>query len=299
MKYLAIIIGALSAATANGTELYKYVPESLTISVQYEYFDGTVPVRDKLDKPVALDSGYLVLPFNITPAIPNAITMTSNRQQSLPAGRIVEAVAKKMTMTHVTQISNSSYITTTMNNPFTDAKDSKTEVIGDLIYPTSPGQAQEIRAQCPVIDYVLGGRGLTWYWVTSTLTTSPQINEVGGPGNLSSSVTCKYQFRVVPEIKLSFKNDNMTLTGVSGDSLIQSNQIIAKGYGGDGVRARLSIANPNPNDISVSFSATDFNQTTQTVLPTDQGAPTDFYVKVNNTNPGSREYRVNFTAQFE
>lgn len=299
MKYLAFIIGALYAATANGTELYKYVPESLTISAVYEYYDGTVPIRESIDKPVSLETAHVTLPFNITPAIPNPSTLRLSRQQSLPEGRIVEANGKKMTLTHGVQISNTSYITATMNSPFTDEKDAQTEVIGDLIYPTSPGQIQEVRAQCPVVDYVMGGRGLTWYWVTSTITIQPQSNEVGGPGSLFSSINCKYQFRVVPEIKLSFKYENMTLTGVSGDSLIQSNQIIAKGYGGESVRARLSIANPNPNDISVSFSATDFNQTTQTVLPTDQGAPTDFYVKVNNTNPGSREYRVNFTAQFE
>ncbi|ELD0412965.1 hypothetical protein QUQ54_004707 [Escherichia coli] len=298
MKYLAFIIGALYAATANGTELYKYVPESITVTANYEYYDGTVPIRESIEKPVSQEIAYVTLPFNITPAKPNPTTLKTSRQQSVPGG-IVEAIGKKMTLTHRVQISNTSYITATMNSPFTDEKDAQTEVIGDLIYPTAPGQIQEVRVQCPVPDYVMGGRGLTWYWVTSNITIYAQSNEIGGPGNLSSAIICKYQFRVVPEIKLSFKYDNMTLTGVSGDSLIQSNQIIAKGYGGESVRARLSIANPNPNDISVSFSATDFNQTTQTVLPTDQGAPTDFYVKVNNTNPGSREYRVNFTAQFE
>lgn len=299
MKYLAFIIGALSAATANGTVLYKYVPESLTINIHYESYDGQAPTEENLNKPVSLDSGYASLPFTRNFATPVTNKVESSRQNSLPAGQIVEVVGKKMTMNHTMQISNTSYVSATMNAPFTDANDTATDAMGDLIYPEAPGQLQEVRVQCPVIDYVMGGRGLTWYWVTSSISLKPQKSEIGGPLSSLSTIRCEYQFQVVPEIQLTFKNENMSITGVSGASLIQSNQIIAKGYGGDGVRARLSIANPNPNDISVSFSATDFNQTTKTVLPTDQGAPTDFYVKVNNTTPGTREYRVNFTAQFE
>lgn len=80
---------------------------------------------------------------------------------------------------------------------------------------------------------------------------------------------------------------------------MSSNRIIATGYGGDGVKASLSIDNPNPSEISVSFSATDPNTTTVTVVPTDSGTSTEFYVKVNNTAPGTREYRVNFTAKYD
>lgn len=297
MKYLAFIIGALSAATAHGTVLYKYVPESLTIEMRIGETTGG-QYEKTIEQPVDLSSGYLALPFTLTYAKPYESQLGSSAQSN-PRGRIVEVVGKKNEFKHTIHLSNTTQITTTMNSPFTDAKDFTTNVTGKLIYPESPGQLQELRAQCPVIDYVMGGRGLTWYWLTTAMFLYPDIREPGGPETVTSGITCKYQFRVVPEIELSFKNDNMTITGVSGDSLIQSNQVFVKGYGGDGVRARLSIANPNPNDIGVSFSATDFNQTTQTAIPTDQGTPYDFYVKVNNTDPGSREYRVNFTAQFD
>lgn len=80
---------------------------------------------------------------------------------------------------------------------------------------------------------------------------------------------------------------------------MSSNRIIATGYGGDGVKASIAIDNPNPSEISVSFSATDPNATTVTVVPTDSGTSTEFYVKVNNTAPGTREYRVNFTAKYD
>lgn len=297
MKYLAYIIGALSAATANATVLYKYVPESLTVYINVE--ESVSYTRDTIEKPVSIDSGYLNLPFTKTYASRTEMQPYRFNAQSLPAGRIVEVVGKKTSMNVTTQISDTGSVSYTMNAPFTDPNDRKTETLGTLIYPETPGQLQEVRVQCPVIDYVKGGRGLTWYWTTMNMDLRPDTSIEGGPYLLASYATCKYQFRVVPEIELTFKNDNMTITGVSGDSLIQSNQVIVKGYGGDGVRARISIANPNPNDIGVSFSATDFNQTTQTAIPTDQGTPYDFYVKVNNTDPGSREYRVNFTAQFD
>ncbi|HBE5995467.1 TPA: hypothetical protein KMG61_003771 [Escherichia coli] len=298
MKYLAFIIGALSAATAHGTVLYKYVPESLAISIRIGETTGD-RYEVSTEQPVDLSSGYLALPFTLNYALPIESTVSWFPTQSQPRGRIVEVVGVKNELKYTVHLSNTTQITTTMNTPFTDAADVTKNVTGKLIYPDSPGQLQEVRVQCPVIDYVMGGRGLTWYWLSAAISLAPANHEVEGPQTVTSGIYCKYQFRVVPEIELSFKNDNMTITGVSGDSLIQSNQVLVKGYGGDGVRARLSIANPNPNDIGVSFSATDFNQTTQTAIPTDQGTPYDFYVKVNNTDPGSREYRVNFTAQFD
>ncbi|CAM7748206.1 hypothetical protein ESCOMMO032M_22790 [Escherichia coli] len=298
MKYLAFVIGALSAATAHGSVLYKYVPESLTIQMRVGETTGQ-QYEKEIEQPVDLNSGYLALPYTLIYPNPIESTLTAAGQQIYPRGRIVEAVGPKNNLKYSLHLSNTTQVTTTMNAPFTDEKDATTEVTGKLIFPQSPGQLQEVRVHCPVIDYVLGGRGLTWYWISATLSMFPNKHDVGGPATVTSGITCKYQFRVVPEIELTFKNENMTISGVSGDSLIQSNQVFVKGYGGDGVRARLSIANPNPNDIGVSFSATDFNQTTKTAIPTDQGTPYDFYVKVNNTDPGSRVYRVNFTAQFD
>ncbi len=297
MKYLAFIIGALSAATAHGTVLYKYVPESLTISMRVGETTGN-RYEKNIEQQVDLSSGYLALPFTLSYVKPIKPVVSAG-QQIAPRGRVVEVVGAKNYFKYSLLLSNTAQVTTTMNSPFTDENDTATEVTGTPMWPETPGQLQEVRAHCPVIDYVKGGRGLTWFWITGTVSLVPEYHDVSGPATVTSGITCKYQFRVVPEIELTFKNENMTISGVSGDSLIQSNQVFVKGYGGDGVRARLSIANPNPNDIGVSFSATDFNQTTTTAIPTDQGTPYDFYVKVNNTDPGSRVYRVNFTAQFD
>lgn len=296
MKYLAFFIGALSAATANGTELYKYVPESLTISLNIEEAAGGI--RGGIEQEVSLESAYLELPY--TKTFDQNITMTRyhDNLHNPTSAEIYSAPTKKLGSYRM-QFNNSGHATLHMNNPFTDSKDYFIRSDGSLTFPATPDHKQMIAVQCPVPEYVLAGRGLSWMWVTSRMSFKPETGSLVGLAAFTTGATCKYTFRVVPEIDLTLKNEHMNITGVSGNPSIQSNQIIAKGYGGTGVRAILSITNPNPNDISVSFSATDFDQTTLTVLPTDEGAPTDFYVKVNNTNPGSREYRVNFTAQYE
>lgn len=296
MKYLAFFIGALSAATANGTELYKYVPESLTILINIEEAAGLTNVKTQQE--VSLDSAYLELPYTKTfdQNIPLRLYRASMDNPS--SVEIYSAPSKKLGSLRM-QFNNLGHATLHMNNPFTSREDIWVRTDGSLTYPSTPGHQQVVGVQCPVPEYVLAGRGLSWTWISSRLVFDPETVNVVGIARMSATATCRYTFRVVPEIDLTLKNEYMNITGVSGNPSIQSNQIIAKGYGGTGVRATLSITNPNPNDISVSFSATDFDQTTQTVLPTDEGAPTDFYVKVNNTNPGSREYRVNFTAQYE
>lgn len=296
MKYLVFFIGALSAATANGTELYKYVPESLTIRINLE--EAADGVRGSIEQEVSLESAYLELPY--TKTFDQKITMVRYYEnlQNPTSAEIYSAPSKKLGSLRM-QFNNLGHATLHMNNPFTDRTDYWIRSDGSLTFPANPGHSQVVGVQCPVPEYVLAGRGLSWVWISSNMMFRPETGSVVGLASVSAAATCKYTFRVVPEIDLTLKNEYMNITGVSGNPSIQSNQIIAKGYGGTGVRAILSINNPNPNDISVSFSATDFDQTTQTVLPTDEGAPTDFYVKVNNTNPGSREYRVNFTAQYE
>ncbi|WP_273949266.1 hypothetical protein [Escherichia coli] len=295
MKYLAFFIGALSAATANGTELYKYVPESLTIDLGLE--ESVTGWREGISREVSLDSGYLEMPYSKIIGQYNPLTVKYPRLQIPSSKEIYSATTKKLGSLRV-YFNNTGHTTLHMNNPFTNAEDIWVRSEGDLTYPDTAGQKQVVAVQCPLPEYVLAGRDLTWMWISTTMAFYPEQMS-SDIGILSTYATCKYNFRVVPEIDLTLKNEFMNITGVSGNPSIQSNQIIAKGYGGAGVRATLSITNPQPNDIIVSFSATDFDQTTQTVLPTDQGAPTDFYVKVNNTNPGSREYRVNFTAQYE
>lgn len=295
MKYLAFFIGALSAATANGTELYKYVPESLTIQITLE--ETLTGIRETTKQEVSLDSGYLELPYTKTYGQYNPLRLEYHMLQNPSSREIYSAPTKKLGSVRV-QFNNTAHTTMHMSNPFTNTEDIWFSSDGDLTYPDTAGQKQVVGVQCPVPEYVLAGRDLTWTWINTSMKFHPEQTS-SAIGLLSAYATCRYNFRVVPEIDLTLKNEIMHITGVSGNPSIQSNQLIAKGYGGAGVRATLSITNPQPNDISVSFSATDFDQTTQTVLPTDQGAPTDFYVKVNNTNPGSREYRVNFTAQYE
>lgn len=162
--------------------------------------------------------------------------------------------------------------------------------------PETP--SQQVTATCAVPQYLIGPRNMSWVWDTIGVNMST-TEWPTGQNNPYVVATCMLTLKVVPEIAIQLMNDHMVIEGTAGTSEIYKNQLIASGYGGYGVRARLSINNPNRRDVSVSFSSSDPDQTTATVLPTDTGQPTDFYVKVNRTEPGSREYIVNFTAQYD
>lgn len=293
MKYLAIILGALSAASAQGSVNYKYVPEKITVAIYGEAYNNGTWINKTI--PLDLNNPTGSVPFDYVPSSPVNLEARDQSARLTSSQPIIDAKTK-YSSSNTVQPRTTSYSTIHVDNPFTAPTVITTRTEGELKFLNYKTE-QRISYRCDVPEYVIAPRGLSWVWTE----TNQRLYTTGYEYNpwFHVNITCRYTFRVVPEIAITFKDDIMTLTGTAGGGTMSSNRIIATGYGGDGVKASLSIDNPNPSEISVSFSATDPNTTTVTVVPTDSGTSTEFYVKVNNTAPGTREYRVNFTAKYD
>lgn len=297
MKYLAVFLGVLSAASAHSAGKYKYVPETLQITVySQEHLYGDIIPRTTSD--VSLDNPQMKVKLNRLndsgAEIPIAYNGTTVK--AAPSEFATIGPSKSKTLLRFTPWTFG-WVTAIPENPFITGTTAEI-LFGDqpLKWPTTPNrQEQELTVQCAVPEYFTSDNpNLSWALTEMTMFL---VNDNYGSG-ITAFGMCYYRLRPVPDINIEIKNENMHISGVSGTTTIASNQLIATGWGG-GMPATMRIENPFKEDISVSFSQTDFDQTTTTITPTQTGAQTDFYVKVNNTKPGSREYRVNFTAQFE
>ncbi|MXD66987.1 hypothetical protein [Escherichia coli] len=301
MKYLAVTLGLLCAASAHCAGKYTYVPSKLTITYGVE----DSPYADVIPRTTTVvDLSKPSLTMNI-----NRVNDTGEKIQLLWTGTNYRFItAYKVASAGPTPLQSrlrltpntSGEVIMTVKNPL-DPTAAVTISKGDnegMYWPPTPhSQNQSFEVQCGVPEYVTSDdRNLTSTSTTMTFWIGRR-GEHACTGCVQTQAICKYELEIVPEIKIDIKNDNMHLKGVSGTPILASNQLIATGWGGR-VPASLRIDNPYKEDLSISFSQTDFDQTTTTVEPTETGAQTDFYVKVNNTSPGSREYRVNFTAQF-
>lgn len=299
MKYLAVTLGLLCAASAHSAGKYTYVPSNLTITyeVKESNYGDVIPRTSTV---VDLAKPSLTVNINRVNDTGEKIRLYySNNYKYITAYKIASAGPTNLPSQLRITPNTFAWVTMTVKNPMDPTATATTNNPDQPLYwpPTPNRQDQSIGVQCGVPEYVTSDdRNLTQTSTTMQIWLG-RMGEHACNACVQTTAICKYELEIVPEIKIELKNDNMHLTGVSGTPILASNQLIATGWGGR-VPASLRIDNPYKEDLSISFSQTDFDQTTTTVEPTETGAQTDFYVKVNNTSPGSREYRVNFTAQF-
>lgn len=296
MKYLAVILGAVSTATAHGAAYYKYVPESLRIRILAEQREVAYTDNISIDN-VSLDNPRATATIKIPWPKKKELKLNHIYHQSVDSGFTdIGPMMGKTSIRFATNSSEWAYGEYTGPYPSSISKYDGQKSDKLTLGPETP--TQQVTVTCAVPQYLIGPRNMSWYYDTIgvNMSTTDWPDALNNP---YVTATCMLSYKVVPEVAIQLMNDHMVIEGTAGTSEIYKNQLIASGYGGYGVRARLSINNPNRPDVSVSFSSSDPDQTTATVLPTDTGQPTDFYVKVNRTEPGSREYIVNFTAQYD
>lgn len=295
MKYLAVLLGVLCAASAHCSGKYKFVPTRLVIDYNVEEAAFGTILNGQQEVDLSNPSITLKMTRENDTGANLPITYRTSAHRTDPA--TISSVGPSSGVTAFRFTPNTfAWVTMKVTDPLTYGSTPTMSLPDKPMYwpPTPNRQDQSILVQCAVPEYVTSNdRGFYWAWETMTLAFDTGAYDVP----LNASATCRYYFEIVPEIKIVIKNGNMHLTGVSGTPILATNQLVATGWGGS-VPASLRIDNPYKEELSISFSQTDFDQTTTTVKPTETGAQTDFYVKVNNTTPGSREYRVNFTAQF-
>lgn len=297
MKYLAVTLGLLCAASAHSAGKYTYLPTKLTITYNVSElgYGDVIPMSSTV---VDLANPSITVKMNRQNETGATIPLIY-KQNAYQTSSDISTVGPTRSTTSLRFGPNTfAWVTMQVNNPLEPTHTTTMHLPDkEMYWPQTPHrQDSSIGVQCAVPEYVTSDRN------NLRSTNSAMTLYIGKPGHacidcVRVDAWCMYDFEIVPEIKIELKNDHMRLTGVSGTPILATNQLIATGWGGR-VPASLRIDNPYKEDISISFSQTNFDQTTTTVKPTETGAPTDFYVKVNNTSPGSREYRVNFTAQF-
>lgn len=298
MKYLAVTLGLLCAASAHSAGKYTYVPSKL--SIIYDVTESGVPDPvPRTTTVVDLSDPWVSVKMNRANDTVEKIPLRYADSNYITAYKVVSMGPSKFISSLRITPTTFGWVTMNVKNALDPTATPTVTPTDEPMYwpPTPHRQDQSIGVQCAAPEYVTSDdRNLS-----STSTTMIIWLGRGGEHACNSCVQaraiCKYDLEIVPEIKIEIKNNNMNLKGVSGTPILATNQLIATGWGGR-VPASLRIDNPYKEDLSISFSQTDFDQTTTTVEPTETGAQTDFYVKVNDTSPGSREYRVNFTAQF-
>lgn len=301
MKYLAVTLGLLCAASAHSAGKYKYVPTNLTIN--YSLWEADIGfIIPQTSQVVDLSNPTITIQMkreNDTGAdIP--LKYSHNEYTNPNTALITSSGASKYPSSLRITPNTDADVSIVVSNPFSTGAKTTLYLPANkyLSWPTTPSSVnQSIRVECAVPEYVTSDQSNLTEVVSSMNLYLSRSGNFSCTNCVIARGSCNYEFEIVPEINLEIKNGHMHIRGVSGTPTIATNQIIATGWGGR-VPASLRIDNPYKEDLSISFSQTDFDQTTTTVNPTETGAQTDFYVKVNNTTPGSREYRVNFTAQF-
>ena len=155
----------------------------------------------------------------------------------------------------------------------------------------------DITARCPIAEYLLAGKGFNNSY-TEMVIYIPVTDARGYTYTFVVSMGCSTYYQLVQELQLEIEKPIMNID--AGDiTLTHENRIKLTGYGGPGVRASLTIENPNTNDVQVTFSTSDLEMEQTTVTPTDSGAWTTFYVKLKRKQPGSKQYNINFTARYD
>lgn len=302
MKYL-FIIAALSAGTAQGAEYYRYTPESVEICVGYEQ-QGTGIGKNscKTFNSPGPSQSYSITFNDLTSSNTDRLDLDPpTAYEQISAGGDGVIFGPRSANAKLTILYNSAYevaatanydqvnggrtpVTPTERNPF-----------NRYLPGSDEGTWQNVRLTCGIPEYLDSvSSSVTWSW------DSLHIENLTKGGGYSyhpiAYGTCRIRYKPVYKLTISILNGTMNIRELAGDKRTYSNTITTVGGGGN---VNLRIENPNSNEIAVSFSETDENATTETVVPSMTGVSKNFYVQPKKTNPGEYTYRVNFTAEYE
>lgn len=300
MKYLAHALLLLLPASATAAELYKYVPDEIKQNIGVSSH-ATYPYLNNMS------SATRVFSANEEPITKLALSIASNTikfpltikkpflqyfwAQDIPPSTVDTNTPMKWEGQLTTQLGHNNMISPTLKfgSDFEGYLN-----IGDFTVTDSTGHF--LTARCPVPEYVYADE----FFREDLFRASHSANYTGPNGlyGLTTTMTCRITYRIVPELQLEIEKPVMDI-GASDIETTHENRIKSTGFGGRGVVARLTIENPNTNDVQVAFSKSNLELVQTYVKPQRYGEWTNFYVKLKRKQPGSYQYNINFTASYD
>ncbi|HGG2421378.1 TPA: hypothetical protein ACJFS2_004116 [Escherichia coli] len=293
MKYLAVLLAILSAGSAWGADMKRYVPKSVTIDFRYTGPNGSLEKQSTTiettepqikwfyfeDKNRADRVG--ISPYTATQQIYNG-----------PGGTFdIRGQTGQMTFFN-DNYSASTYLHAEYGN------NASTPIFsGEKQYaylPTSNStDNQKIRVNCGVPENISGPTNAPYIFLTTTL--QMEQDGVGAVYVPEITATCRWYLTEVIDLSISLEKNVMEISGIVGNNKTYKNNVHVTGNSGP---VTITIVNPEKTDISVSFSDSNDSVLTTTATPATSGATVPFYVVPKNTQAGSRSYNVNFTATY-
>ncbi|HHI2105769.1 TPA: hypothetical protein ACP4ZK_005088, partial [Escherichia coli] len=280
MKYLAVLLAILSAASAWGADLIDYVPSSVTVTATYKldvddrkasYYkhyatgdsvEASVPFSDRERERLQMTVYNAVNDIRTdlrdgTFALsgPNGITVFLNDVFSLTARY----------MPWYSDGQSIPYDHDAMSNAYIPAHDDSDQ--------------QRLRIRCGAPSHITGQPGATYLYLGAILYLQP-------PGDPSISnmrtidVLCKWHLRANYRLSLTLEKTVMQIVGTAGSTAVHNNKLLVTGNGGP---VQITIDNPSQEDLSTSFSGVKPHVLTTTTTPTLAGTTLPLYVAVLNT----------------
>ncbi|HAY0608498.1 TPA: hypothetical protein JS362_005063 [Escherichia coli] len=299
MKYLAHALLLLLPASATAAELYKYVPDEIRQNVEVRS-DWSRPYLDNMasatrifsanEEPItkhelSIATNTIKFPIKITDA-----SLYYAWLQEIPPNTVDTNTPMKWEGQLTTQLGHNNIISPPLK--FGSYFEGYLN-IGDFTVTDSTGHF--LTARCPVPEYVYADE----FFREDIFRASHSANYTGsGIYGLKTTMECRITYRIVPELQLEIEKPVMDI-GASDIETTHENRIKSTGFGGRGVVARLTIENPNTNDVQVAFSKSNLEVTEAYVVPNRYGAWKNFYVKLKRKQPGSYQYNINFTASYD
>ncbi|EID2724135.1 hypothetical protein K8W47_004385 [Escherichia coli] len=293
MKYLAVLLAILSAGSAWGAELIRYVPTRVHVDFIYHGPTGSIPRQTKT--------------FETTEPV-SAEFYFEDKDRSDPAG--VEVHSAKQSITNgpngTFDVRGLTGQTVHLNKNY--------KVIASMVYskgdggymPVNSGEkehaylptsgssdVQKVRVDCGVPENIIGNNKATGLNFGTTI--SFKQTGVGLVNTPITTAVCRWDLRAIYNLSLSLEKTVMEIVDQVGSNTTHENKLHVTGNGG---AVRITIDNPEQADISASFSEINPSVLTTTANPTMDGTTVPFYVVVQNTRAGSRTYNVNFTAAY-
>lgn len=293
MKYLAVLLAILSAGSAWGAEMKRYVPKSVTIKFMYTGPNTTLPTQTKtIDTTDPQIVWFYFEDKNRSERVGLTPDQAIQTIYNGPGGTFdVRGQTGQMTFF------NDNYSVAAYLHAEDGTGVSTPIYSGEKQYAylptTNSTDQQKIRVNCGVPENITGMKTVKNIILSNTLYMKQ--DGVGLVNTPEISTQCIWNLTEVIDLSISLEKKVMEISGIVGDNKTYKNNVYVAGNSGP---VTITIVNPEKTDISVSFSDSNDSVLTTTASPATSGTTVPFYVVPKNTQAGSRSYNVNFTATY-